>query len=204
MPPNRRVKLPIAHRTILRQRYFHPAGTQPTHQELIDWYQAEYGREISQSMVSRTLSAAWASLDQANQPAIEGRVRQKQAKWPLLEQALFEWQQYVQSQQALITNAALLSQAKRLWDRLDEYKDLPQPQFSNGWVIKFNKRHNIRNYRQHGEAGSVDTELAKEEMALIQEKVKGYHPNDVYNMDETALFWRRGASNTQATSLQSG
>ena len=87
---------------------------------------------------------------------------------------------------------------------MDEYKGLPRPQFSNRWIIKFNKRHNIRNYRQHGEASSVNTELAEEEMRKLREELKQYHPNDIYNMDETALFWRRGASNTQATTVQAG
>ena len=84
---------------------------------------------------------------------------------------------------------------------MDKYRGQPRPQFSNGWIIKFNKRHNIRNYRQHGEAGSVNTELAKEEMARIRAKLQQYHPDDIYNIDETVLFWRRGASHTQGTAI---
>jgi hypothetical protein len=203
MPPSRRVAVTTEDRIALRQRYFDTPGLLPTHQDLIDWFKQQYGRQLSQSIVSRTISDTYKYLDEQN-TAILGQMRRVQGKWPRLEQALFEWQQYVQNQAASITNLALLEQAERLWDRMDEYKGLPRPQFSNGWIIKFNKRHNIRNYRQHGEAGSVNTELAEEEMCKIREELKQYHPNDIYNMDETALFWRRGASNTQATIVQAG
>ena len=203
MPPNRRIPVTLGDRTIIRQRYFNSPGPKPSHQDLVNWFQHKYGRQLSQSVISRTLSKEWKHLDEDTSP-IPGKIRQKQGKWPRLEQALFEWQQYVQDQQASITNLTLLTQAKRLWDRMDEYKDLPRPKFSNGWIIGFNKRHNIRNYRQHGESGSVDTKLAEEKMAKIRAKIKRYPLDCVYNMDETALFWRRGASNTQATSTQAG
>ena len=48
----------------------------------------------------------------------------------------------------------------------------------------------------HGEAGDVDMELAEQKMAAFRETLKGYKLVNIYNMDETALFYRTVPSRT--------
>ncbi|OAD77403.1 hypothetical protein PHYBLDRAFT_108315 [Phycomyces blakesleeanus NRRL 1555(-)] len=54
---------------------------------------------------------------------------------------------------------------------------------------KVEKRHCIKMNRIHGEAASTDIESLQIAKAAIKEKVEGYSACDIYNFDETALFY---------------
>jgi hypothetical protein len=45
--------------------------------------------------------------------------------------------------------------------------------------------------KQHGEAGSVQPEVIEQEQHRIQELIQqsGFAPRDIFNMDETGLFY---------------
>lgn len=70
---------------------------------------------------------------------------------------------------------------------------------SKGWFEKFQKRFGLKNVSLHGEAASADTAGAE---AYVNNKFKviieegGYKPEQVFNMDETGLFWKRMPSRT--------
>ncbi|XP_055766968.1 uncharacterized protein LOC129842432 [Salvelinus fontinalis] len=70
---------------------------------------------------------------------------------------------------------------------------------SKGWFEKFKKRFGLKNVCLHGEMASADTAEAE---AFVNNKFKaiieegGYKPEQVFNMDETALFWKRMPSRT--------
>jgi len=56
---------------------------------------------------------------------------------------------------------------------------------SNGWVDKFKKRHNLKEYVKWGEANSAPLETLDEERNKLREIIKNYNLNDVFNCDET-------------------
>uniref|UniRef100_A0A087XHE0 DDE-1 domain-containing protein n=1 Tax=Poecilia formosa TaxID=48698 RepID=A0A087XHE0_POEFO len=65
---------------------------------------------------------------------------------------------------------------------------------SKGWFDKFHKRFGLKSVSLHGEAASADTDGVEEYVnnkfkAIIEEG--GYKPEQVFNMDETGLFWKR-------------
>ena len=70
---------------------------------------------------------------------------------------------------------------------------------SKGWFEKFKKRFGLKNVCLHGEIASADTAEAE---AFVNNKFKaiieegGYKPEQVFNMDETGLFWKRMPSRT--------
>jgi hypothetical protein len=63
------------------------------------------------------------------------------------------------------------------------------PQFSNGWLQGFQNRRNIQSTGRHGKKRSISTD-ANEEIIKIREVIKNYSPKDIFNCDETGLFWR--------------
>ena len=77
-------------------------------------------------------------------------------------------------------------------------------QFSNGWIQKFKKRNQLHVYRLHGEAGSVSTESLPEERRKLKEIISKFNPADVYNADETGLFFRMGPNQTLAKRRNAG
>ena len=63
------------------------------------------------------------------------------------------------------------------------------PIFSNGWLRGFQAHRDIRLRVQHGEAGSLQEE-ATIEMFAIRHALSLYAPQDIFNCDETSLYWR--------------
>ena len=86
---------------------------------------------------------------------MKGKSRLAIGNWPDLEMALFEWQQRMEQQKAIITGDILKEKARQLWDALPQYDDVKMPKWSNGWLDNFKKRYKIKEYVQHGEAGSA-------------------------------------------------
>ena len=61
---------------------------------------------------------------------------------------------------------------------------------SNGWLDRWKKRYNIIHMNVAGEEGDVSEETMTSWDERARELVRGYQPKDVWNMDETGLFWR--------------
>lgn len=62
---------------------------------------------------------------------------------------------------------------------------------SNGWLEKFKKRNRLKEYKWHGEAASATSEAVKQERKWIMELITkyGYELKDIFNMNETKLFY---------------
>lgn len=64
---------------------------------------------------------------------------------------------------------------------------------SNGWMVRFLKRNNLHNIQIRGESASADEQAC----ANYPEKLKkiieegGYSPHQIFNADETGLFWKK-------------
>lgn len=96
----------------------------------------------------------------------------------------------VQNINGLVTGDILIEKARQIWPHIPDYQDFPTPEFSTGWLHNFKRRCNIRMRKQHGEASSV-SQSAAEEMKAIQTIAGEYNEEDIFNMDETGLFWRQ-------------
>ena len=62
---------------------------------------------------------------------------------------------------------------------------------------------NLSKQRQHGEASSVPAS-ASEEMKTVRTLCGEYNEEDIYNMDETGLFWRQAPHSGFATQPRPG
>lgn len=56
----------------------------------------------------------------------------------------------------------------------------------------------------HGESGSVDQEAVQAAITHIQQTIAEFDPNDVYNMDETGLYYCLAPNRTIASGRVSG
>ena len=61
---------------------------------------------------------------------------------------------------------------------------------SLNWLncISHLSRHQLKEIRRHGEAGSVNIKTVEEEKARIRELLARFQPKDRWNVDESALF----------------
>lgn len=71
--------------------------------------------------------------------------------------------------------------------------------FSSGWVTKFKRRNQLRRIKLHGEAESAPMESLPEARAKLQRLLSQYLPEDIYNADETGLFYRMLPNQTLST-----
>ena len=62
---------------------------------------------------------------------------------------------------------------------------------SSGWWEKVRKRNGIgKSVRLHGEAGEVEHEQIKEKIDEIRKELESYDPENIYNWDETGLYFK--------------
>jgi hypothetical protein len=71
-------------------------------------------------------------------------------------------------------------------------KSLGNDQFkaSTGWLNGFKKRHNIVWNRICGESKDVDESVVNEYKPKLLELISPYEPKNIYNAEETGLFFR--------------
>ncbi|XP_042226459.1 tigger transposable element-derived protein 1-like [Homarus americanus] len=69
---------------------------------------------------------------------------------------------------------------------------------NKGWFERFKRRLNLHNINMTGEAASADTDSAHKYPAELKKIIDegGYTPEQVYNVVETGLFWKRMPART--------
>ncbi|PNF40758.1 hypothetical protein B7P43_G17809 [Cryptotermes secundus] len=72
---------------------------------------------------------------------------------------------------------------------------------SRGWFEKFKRRSGIHSVVRHGEAASSDTKAAEKFIGDFKKLIdsEGYLPQQVFNCDETGLFWKNMLKRTYIT-----
>ena len=98
----------------------------------------------------------------------------------------------------------LATEAEAIRDKLLLKPDLTDTQrgnlisfkASNGFIQKFNQRHNIHFKKFSGEAGSVDDKIVDDWKKVLKFMIKDISPDCIANADETGLNWKstRGKS----------
>jgi hypothetical protein len=67
-------------------------------------------------------------------------------------------------------------------------------EFSNWWFEAFKNCRGIKSYRRFGEYGSTNMAMIEESLPQIRLTMDQYERHDIYNMDETGLFYRMQVS----------
>lgn len=72
---------------------------------------------------------------------------------------------------------------------------------SRGWFENFKHRSGIHSLTRHGGTASTDKDAAKKYVQEFSDYIKaeGFLPQQVFNCDETGLFWKRMPSKTYIT-----
>jgi hypothetical protein len=62
---------------------------------------------------------------------------------------------------------------------------------SDGWLTRYKERIGLKEYKRHGEAASADPKTIEAERKRVQQLIEkyGYTLRDIFNMDETGLFY---------------
>lgn len=68
--------------------------------------------------------------------------------------------------------------------------------YSTGWIRSFTKRNKISFGSMCGERSDVNENVVDDWKTKLPTICKGYSLNDIFNMDETGLFYRDTARKT--------
>ncbi|CAE6455366.1 unnamed protein product [Rhizoctonia solani] len=119
---------------------------------------------------------------------------------PHVEAALHKWILQKQDRGIRLTGD-LIHEKARDFCRLFNIPEQETLMFSNGWLDRLKKRFGLVAYKLHGEAASAPTERLATEVPRILELFTGYDPCDIFNGDETALFFRVKLDKSRLTYL---
>jgi hypothetical protein len=61
---------------------------------------------------------------------------------------------------------------------------------NKGWFTRFCNRYNFTRIGLHGEGGDVDLAKHRDAIEKIRKKLEPYSADQIFNMDETGLFYR--------------
>lgn len=182
------------HKQILVQK----TGTWSLNQ-MIDFFNKKYDRVLTKSTISESLSNTFVYLDDEDHPLHPDSKRRRESKWPDLEAALFDWQQQTLKKNSAITNDVLKAMAKDFHHRLPQYHDVDAPVFSTAWLEAYKARYQVpKTLRDDGKSDAVDRVLEETGLEDLRENLNTFDCEDIYNMDEVALFWKMSPDATLA------
>ncbi|GIY13972.1 tigger transposable element-derived protein 1 [Caerostris darwini] len=126
-----------------------------------------------------------------------------------MEKLLMVWVTEKQLQGDTLTQTIICEKARAIYG--DLLKQTPQTSIdeaseesfkaSRGWFENFKKRSGIHSVVRHGEAASSDMKAAEDYIKTFSDLIKaqGYISQQVFNCDETGLFWKKMPNRTYIT-----
>lgn len=115
----------------------------------------------------------------------------KESKHPEMEKKLYKWFLNKRKKNVMVSGDMIKEKAKALHF---EINDNINEEFSasDGWLQRFKKRFGIRYLKITGEKLSSQPELVESFKVQLKDKIQqlGITLDQLYNADETALFWK--------------
>lgn len=149
---------------------------------------AETGRKhgVSRSAISKLWKNREELKKEGNENENTDRKRKRTFKEEAAEKALKIWVDQKNEQHARVNAPMLKQKAKQLAETLGrEFEP------SDGWISRFKKRNGLVYKKEHGEKQSTDFKAADDyTKQKLPELLKEYSADDIYNADETALFFK--------------
>ena len=105
-----------------------------------------------------------------------------------IDKALLDWFRKARSKTIPVTGPMLQEKATRIAEPLEVSGE--QFKASNGWLDRFKRRTGITAKFISGESGDVREETVDSWRERLPVILQGWHPRDIWNMDETGQFFR--------------
>jgi len=127
--------------------------------------------------------------------------RQCSVQFPELDKAMQIWTSQATAAGMPLTDMILQQKGKEFAKMLNIEEQL---KCTNGWVYRFKVRNGLRKVNLSGEANSAPLETLPEERLRLRTLLAKYNEEDIYNADETGLFFRMELKHTLGSSKISG
>jgi hypothetical protein len=145
----------------------------------------------SHNIAKTTVNTIWSDRDKIKrafeESSANNRKRLRTAEFQDVEQSLLKWFHVARSQNVPINGQILCEKATAFATKLNHESF----QRSNGWLGRFKLRHGVVFREICGEAAAVDENVVR---SWIDKRLLGlvasYEPRNVFNADETDVFFR--------------
>lgn len=156
---------------------------------------AEFG--IPQS----TLSTILKNKDSLQANDVAGGKKKKRVRTPTkldVDVALFQWFSAARAQSIPISGEILKAKAEELSEGFDPGSNWT---CSSGWLSRWKVRHHIKCRIICGENAAVDKDACEDwRKRKLVSYLRRYDPKDIFNADETGLYWRLLTDKTHSLS----
>ena len=143
--------------------------------------------KCSQSTISKILKNKDAILQQVGEHSVGTCKRKRSGKDNDVDAALYTWFVDARARDAPVTSAVLEEKATHFATVLhkSDFK------VTNGWLCRWKARHGIKFKKCHGEKMDADVDAADQwRSTVLPELLQEYAPRDIYNADETGIYFR--------------
>lgn len=125
---------------------------------------------------------------------VKGRKRIRGAKHADVENELFEWLCHMRAERVPLSGPIVQKKAEEIAYQIG----IEGFKCSTGWLNRFKERFNIVCLTVAGQSGSVDVAAADEWVERNRPIFEAYAESDVFNTDETGLFYNLTPAKTLA------
>ncbi len=171
--------------------------------EVLDWYHANgknqsktarhFNAKYPHLKIKQPLVSAWVKAEdkwreEYEKSGVNGHKMKpmRQSQHPEITDMMDLWVTKAMEDGLLLTGEVLCQK----WKAFADLRGVPEDErlgLSEGWLTRFKKRN--KNFKPHGEAGSADLAEVEAERERIKAILAKYELRDIYNMDETGLFY---------------
>ncbi|XP_051856446.1 jerky protein homolog-like [Antechinus flavipes] len=125
------------------------------------------------------------------------RKSMKQSTYKELDRAMLEWFNQQRAEGTPVSGIICAKQAKAFFNALGMEGDFNA---STGWLTRFKQRHGIRELNYQGEKSNGDQSAAADFREDFEEFTESerLQPEQIYNADETGLYWKSLPARTLA------
>lgn len=171
--------------------------------KVLDWYHKNgknqtktarhFENSFSGTVIKQPLVSSWVKDEVTLQEKYKSGVglhikRNNETEHPQVTEALQTWVQQA-DMAGVPLSGDVIRQKWRCFAILFKVPKSEWLQLSEGWLTSFKTRNGLKHKRKHGEAASASPKAVIAERQIVREITDCYHPRDIYNMDETGLFY---------------
>lgn len=151
--------------------------------------------ELPQPTISTILANKQKILDAVDTGNGPKRAHLKRSAHENLDNAVVTWLKQVRSENECVDGKILRQKGREL----AELMGITNFQASDGWLSNLKRRHGIVFSTLHGEAAGINMkEINEWKASVLRELLDEYEAENIFNVDETALFWKLTPSKTMA------
>ena len=145
---------------------------------------ADFG--ISLGAVNGILRHKESILKEFEDGALSSRSRRKGGSFVDIDNRVHTWFHAARSKRIPVSGPMVKAKALEIATAIGEVDF----KASNGWLARFQARNKISARAVSGESGGVDQTTVEEWKTRLPQLCDGFKPQDIFNADETGLFFR--------------